>query len=100
MTVMSAIYQASTWLTLITCLRWKRLLNWSPSSLCVVSKRAELPYQKVYDVRQRNSRLGLGLMGMHEWLLKRGYKYEVNDELKTWLKVYRKQSDKTAKRGG
>ena len=60
-------------------------------------KRAELPYQKVYDVRQRNSRLGLGLMGMHEWLLKRGYKYEVNDELKTWLKVYRKQSDKTAK---
>ena len=36
-------------------------------------KRAELPYQKVYDVRQRNSRLGLGLMGMHEWLLKRGY---------------------------
>lgn len=60
-------------------------------------KRAELPYQKVYDVRQRNSRLGLGLMGMHEWLLKRGYKYEVNDELKAWLKVYRKQSDKTAK---
>lgn len=35
---------------------------------------AQLPYQKVYDVREKNRRLGLGLMGVHEWLLKRGYK--------------------------
>lgn len=60
-------------------------------------ERAELPYQKVYDVRQKNSRLGLGLMGMHEWLLKRGHKYEVTDELKQWLKVYRNESDHTSR---
>ena len=60
-------------------------------------ERAELPYQKVYDVREKNSRLGLGLMGMHEWLLKRGHKYEVTDELKQWLKVYRNESDHTSK---
>jgi len=60
-------------------------------------ERAELPYQKVYDVRQKNSRLGLGLMGMHEWLLKRGHKYEVTDELKQWLKVYRNESDHASK---
>ena len=58
--------------------------------------RAELPYKKVYEVRQKNRRLGLGLMGMHEWLLKRGYKYEVNDELKKWLKVYRDESERSA----
>ena len=60
-------------------------------------RRAELPYKKVYDVRQRNSRLGLGLMGMHEWLLKRGHKYEVNEELKEWLSAWRNMSDKTSK---
>jgi ribonucleoside-diphosphate reductase alpha chain len=60
-------------------------------------ERAELPYQKVYDVREKNSRLGLGLMGMHEWLLKRGHKYEVTDELKKWLKVYRNESDNTSR---
>lgn len=60
-------------------------------------ERAELPYQKVYDVREKNSRLGLGLMGMHEWLLKRGHKYEVTDELKQWLKVYRNESDHTSR---
>ena len=58
--------------------------------------RAEVPYQKVYDVRQKNRRLGLGLMGMHEWLLKRGYTYEVNEELKKWLKVYRDESERSA----
>jgi len=58
--------------------------------------RAELPYDKVLEVRQRNRRLGLGLMGMHEWLLKRGYTYEVNEELKKWLKVYRDESERSA----
>ena len=60
-------------------------------------RRAELPYQKVYDVRQKNSRLGLGLMGIAEWLLKRGHKYEVNDDLKEWLSAWRNVSDKTSK---
>jgi len=58
--------------------------------------RAELPYKKIEEVRQQNSRLGLGLMGMHEWLLKRGHRYEVTDELKSWLKVYRDESKKAA----
>jgi hypothetical protein len=31
-------------------------------------------------------------MGIHEWLLQRGQKYEVTDELKQWLEVYRNES--------
>lgn len=58
--------------------------------------RADLPYEKVYKVREKNRRLGLGLMGMHEWLLKRGEKYEVTDELKQWLEVYRDESKRSA----
>ena len=56
--------------------------------------RAELPYKKVYDVREKNRRLGLGLMGMHEWLIKRGEKYEVTDTLHQWLSVYKGVSDR------
>ena len=33
--------------------------------------RAQLPYEKVYAVRAKNRRLGLGLMGLHEWLIKK-----------------------------
>ncbi len=59
--------------------------------------RADLPYNKVYQVRERNRRLGLGLMGLHEWLLKRGYRYNVPPELHAWLQVYADQSDATAR---
>lgn len=58
--------------------------------------RADLPYDKVYEVRERNRRLGLGLMGIHEWLLKRGMKYEVTPELHEWLAVYRDESKRAA----
>ena len=58
---------------------------------------AKLPYQKVNDVREKNRRLGLGIMGMHEWLIKKGSKYEVTPELHRWLSVYRSVSDSTSK---
>ena len=58
--------------------------------------RADLPYQKVYDVREKNRRLGLGLMGIHEWLLKRGSGYEVTPDLHKWLAIYRDKSQSSA----
>ena len=58
--------------------------------------RADLPYDKVYKVREKNRRLGLGLMGIHEWLLKRGSGYEVTPELHEWLKVYQHESERAA----
>lgn len=58
---------------------------------------AKLPYDKVYDVRQKNRRLGLGLMGLHEWLIKRNYRYEVTPELHRWLSVYKNMSNKTSR---
>ena len=59
--------------------------------------RAQLPYEKVSQVREKNRRLGLGLMGLHEWLIQRGGRYETTPELHRWLKVYEAESDKTAR---
>lgn len=58
--------------------------------------RADLPYEKIYKVREKNRRLGLGLMGIHEWLLKKGYSYDVTPELHQWLAVYRDESKRAA----
>ena len=58
--------------------------------------RAEVPSKEIEMVRQKNSRLGLGLMGMHEWLLKRNYKYEMNRDLMRWLSIYETESEKAA----
>lgn len=58
--------------------------------------RADLPYEKVYQVREKNRRLGLGLMGVHEWLIRRNYSYEVTPELHKWLQIYRDESESAA----
>lgn len=72
---------------------FKEIVYESSKFLLCGTLKSKLPYQKVYDVREKNRRLGLGLMGVHEWLLKRGYKYEFVDELKEWLEVYKEYSE-------
>jgi ribonucleoside-diphosphate reductase alpha chain len=57
---------------------------------------AQLPFEQIYKVREKNRRLGLGVMGLHEWLIQRNYHYEVTDELHSWLRVWRGVSDTTA----
>ena len=74
----------------------KDVVNLASKFLVCGLIRAHLPYEKVEKVRQQNSRIGLGLMGMHEWLLKRGHRYEFTDELKTWMKVYEQESTRAA----
>lgn len=51
---------------------------------------SDVPYARVDLVRSKNRRLGLGLMGLHEWLLKRGFHYEPNGELGKYLEIYSK----------
>lgn len=50
---------------------------------------SELPHERIKKVREENRRLGLGLLGIHEWLVQRGSSYEVTPELHKWLVVYR-----------
>jgi len=75
---------------------FKDIVSVAAKFLVCGTVRADLPYEKVYQVREKNRRLGLGLMGTHEWLLKRNYKYEVNDELREWLEVYQQVSKLSA----
>jgi len=75
---------------------FKSVVSLASKFLVCGTLRAELPYEKVYKVREKNRRLGLGLMGIHEWLLQRGQSYEVTPELHEWLKVYKDESERSA----
>lgn len=57
---------------------------------------SDVPYAKIDQVRTKNRRLGLGLMGLHEWLLINGKKYGPDSDLKKYLDIYT-HSDKYAK---
>ena len=68
---------------------FKRVVELSSKFLVCGTLRADMPNERTKAIREKNRRLGLGLMGVHEWLLQRGYKYEMNDELRKWMEVYR-----------
>jgi ribonucleoside-diphosphate reductase alpha chain len=52
----------------------------------------DLPYPDVDKVQSKNRRIGLGLMGVHAWMLKRGKPYAPDHELWEWLEVYKKST--------
>lgn len=54
---------------------------------------SDLPHEEVYVTREKNRRLGLGLMGVHEWLLKRGRRYGPDGELGEWLEEYERSTE-------
>lgn len=57
---------------------------------------SDVPTQKIREVGDKNNRIGLGLGGIHEWLMARGYGYHVVPELHKMLSVYEQESDGAA----
>lgn len=57
---------------------------------------SDVPTEKIREVGLKNNRIGLGLGGMHEWLMQRGEGYEVTPEMHKWLSVYEMESDASA----
>lgn len=66
----------------------KRLVEIGTAFLIAGSVYSDVPYAAVDRCRTKNRRIGLGLMGLHEWLLKHGKKYGPDAELEEYLKVY------------
>jgi|WetSurMetagenome_2_1015567.scaffolds.fasta_scaffold03042_11 ribonucleoside-diphosphate reductase alpha chain len=69
---------------------FKKLIDIGTAFLLAGSVYSDVPYSDVDQIRSKNRRLGLGLMGVHEWLLKRGKCYAPDEELGTWLNAYTK----------
>lgn len=57
---------------------------------------SQTPTEKIKEIGNKNNRIGLGLGGMHEWLMQRKFDYEVTPELHKWLNSYELESDSAA----
>lgn len=56
----------------------------------------QVPLREVRKVRDRNRRLGLGVMGVAEWLAVRGRRYAPDQELGRWLDLWAWQAEMSA----
>lgn len=64
--------------------------------LVLGSIAADMPDHRFDSVVREHRAIGLGLTGVHEWLIRRGYGYMVVPELHRWLQVYRDVSKEAA----
>lgn len=74
-----------------------RLVEVGTAFLLAGTMYSLVPYEGVAKTREKNRRLGLGLMGIYEWLVARGYTYDPNDELAEWLDEYAKSTEIAAR---
>jgi len=65
-----------------------RVVELTTAFLLAGTVYSDVPYAKVDQIRTKNRRLGLGLLGLHEWLLTRNKKYEPDSDLEEYLKIY------------
>ena len=71
----------------------KSVLECATAFLLAGTVYSDVPYPKVDTIRTKNRRLGIGLMGVHEWLLVHGKRYGVDVDLDTYLEVYATSGD-------
>ncbi len=66
----------------------KDLVDVATAFLIAGTTYSDIPFEGIGDTRTKNRRLGLGLLGLHEWLLKHGKKYGPDPELERYLQIY------------
>lgn len=87
------------WLNRISSMaELERTVDYAVYYLLIGGMLAEYPTERIDQVGKQNNRIGLGLGGIWEWLISRGYDYEVVPELASWLKVYAETATESAAR--
>lgn len=71
----------------------KHVVELATAFLLAGTVYSDVPYAEVDRIRSKNRRLGLGLLGVHEWLLLHGKRYGPDSELVPYLEEYAKSSD-------
>ena len=76
----------------------KEVTNLAILFLLSGTEYSDVPHPKVREVKRRNRRLGLGLMGIHEWLIRNGQKYEPNEAFAEWLNCWKNETESASEK--
>jgi ribonucleotide reductase alpha subunit len=67
----------------------KELVELGTAFLLAGSVYSDVPYEKIREIRSKNRRLGLGLLGLHEWLLIHGISQDILHFWRVCPKVFK-----------
>lgn len=71
----------------------KKVTELGTMFLVAGSVYSDVPYEEVKAVKEVDRRIGLGLMGLHEWLLVKNKKYDIDEDLSKYLDIYKDNLD-------
>lgn len=80
----------------LTSGEWKHAVYLASKFLYCGTIRGHIDHETTRSYQLANRRLGLGLMGVHEWLLQRHSRYEMTPELRSWMEIYKIESERGA----
>jgi ribonucleoside-diphosphate reductase alpha chain len=75
----------------------KHVVNMAVAFLMCGTMYSSVPYPEISAIREKNRRLGLGLMGIHEWLLMHGKPYGQDADLQKYMEVYAQSTEMSHK---
>jgi len=75
---------------------FERCIKYCTKLLICGNLYSDYPIPEMREIALRNNRIGLGLGGIHEWLIDRDEPYRVPTELHKWLNIYVQASDESA----
>lgn len=75
---------------------FERCVEYATKFLLCGNLYSDYPTEDLREQALSNNKIGLGLGGLHEWMMVRGQPYGVSTELHKWLNIYERQSDESA----
>lgn len=75
---------------------FEKCIRYATKFLICGNLYSDYPTEEMRTIAMENNRVGLGLGGIHEWLINNGSGYRPTVELHKWLNVYKRASDESA----
>jgi ribonucleoside-diphosphate reductase alpha chain len=75
---------------------FEKCVNYCTKFLMTGNLYSDYPLPEMREIALKGNRIGLGLGGIHEWLINRNCLYESTTELHKWLNIWESESDASA----
>ena len=75
---------------------FRKCVKYATKFLMCGSLYTDSPFDKCREVREKNNNIGVGVGGLHEFLISRNQPYKMTPELEEYYKIYQEMTDESS----